>query len=547
MLDPSQNGAFTVSSIVYAAPGLEYPADLEGFLPFSLPTAHYETRTVDISDFADLGSGGRVPWPFTNTAVPLNGLLRVPDGRGPFPLALFAHGNHDPSDNSTPGYLYLCELLASHGILAGTIDVNFLNGGGRGENDARAIVHLEHVRLFRDWNAKAGHPLYGKIDLSRVMIVGHSRGGEAVGHASIFNRLSTVQPDAEAPDIPLDGSVGLGPYHFGLKAVVAIAPTDQQYIPVGGPTRVADNYFVIHGSRDGDVYRFPGYRTYDRSHRVDLASPLTPAQGFKALLWVYLANHNFFNSVWGQDREVMPQTLVRSEQESVARTFIGSLAQDTLLDQSGYRELLKDHRIAVREGWLPSTLRLVSQYVDPLRTYLQHFDEPGSALTVSLPATGTVAVTGPLTANKLLLNFGEDSYLYQEANGVRLAWTGAGSYKIEFSSGTVSMPVGSAFLALRIGQSWEPANPGGLNQNVRVVVSDDRNSLSIPLSNFGELLYPDTTPVGTAPKTIMQTVRIPLAILPPAGINPAGLRRLEIHADLTPSGTIYLSDIQITA
>ena len=73
-------------------------------------------------------------------------------GRGPFPLALFAHGNHDPLENSTPGYLYLCELLASHGIIAATIDVNFLNGFNFGENDGRAIVHLEHVKQFRTWN-----------------------------------------------------------------------------------------------------------------------------------------------------------------------------------------------------------------------------------------------------------------------------------------------------------------------------------------------------------------------------------------------------------
>ena len=49
---------------------------------------------------------------------------------GPFPLAAFAHGNHNPFANSTPGYLYLCQLLASHGIIAATIDVNFLNGFG---------------------------------------------------------------------------------------------------------------------------------------------------------------------------------------------------------------------------------------------------------------------------------------------------------------------------------------------------------------------------------------------------------------------------------
>jgi len=132
--------------------------------------------------FASRAAAGRSPWSFLRTAITLRWR------------------------NSTPGYLYLCELLASHGIIAATIDVNFLNGGNFGENDARAIVHLEHLKQFRVWNAKAGHPLSGKIDLNRLMIVGHSRGGEGVGHASFFNRLAAIQPDAAHPPVPLDGS-----------------------------------------------------------------------------------------------------------------------------------------------------------------------------------------------------------------------------------------------------------------------------------------------------------------------------------------------------
>ena len=45
---------------------------------------------------------------------------------------------------------------------------------------------------------------------------------------------------AFSPVIPLDGSVGLGPYRFGLTAAAAIAPTDQQYVPLTGPTVVPD-------------------------------------------------------------------------------------------------------------------------------------------------------------------------------------------------------------------------------------------------------------------------------------------------------------------
>ena len=128
---------------------------------------------------------------------------------GSSPLAIFAHGNHDPLENSSPGYIYLCELLASYWILAATIDVNFFHGFNRGENDGRAIVFLEHIRQFALWNSHPGHPLHGKIDLSKVTIVGHNRGGEAVVHAGLFNRLSEEQPDLGSPGFLWTGLLGL--------------------------------------------------------------------------------------------------------------------------------------------------------------------------------------------------------------------------------------------------------------------------------------------------------------------------------------------------
>ena len=84
---------------------------------------------------------------------------RRPGGRGlgsplarPFPLAIFVHGNHDPLEKSTPGYLYVTELLASYGIIAATIDANFLDGAKFGEETAAPSSYLEHVKQFRTRN-----------------------------------------------------------------------------------------------------------------------------------------------------------------------------------------------------------------------------------------------------------------------------------------------------------------------------------------------------------------------------------------------------------
>lgn len=125
--DPSKPGSFTFIEAVYAGPDLDYtlnPGFNEYFI-YSNPTNGFTTRRIDISDIAQLGraedptdpTGQRtipIEWPFQNTKVPINGLVRIPIGSGPFPLAVFAHGNHEHYENSTPGYLYICDVLASN-------------------------------------------------------------------------------------------------------------------------------------------------------------------------------------------------------------------------------------------------------------------------------------------------------------------------------------------------------------------------------------------------------------------------------------------------
>ena len=135
--NPALAGEFLFDTVIYASAGSNYGAvpalnAIHDLRHARLPA--FITPRLNISPFANLGAA---PWPFLNTNVPLNGHICIPRGRGPFPLMMFAHGNHGPLENSTPGYLYLCRLLASHGVIGATIDVNFLNGFNFGENDAR--------------------------------------------------------------------------------------------------------------------------------------------------------------------------------------------------------------------------------------------------------------------------------------------------------------------------------------------------------------------------------------------------------------------------
>ncbi|HSL69927.1 MAG TPA: hypothetical protein VK864_06770, partial [Longimicrobiales bacterium] len=219
----------------------------------------FKTRPVDVSKFASVApeqvKDRRNYWGFEPKNYPINARVWYPDGPGPYPLVLIVHGNHNMKDFSDPGYGYLGELLASRGFILASVDMNFINGAMRNENDGRGILLLEHLKAWKSFNQDQQNPFYRKVDFDNIALIGHSRGGEAVGHAAAFNRLQRYPDDA---NVKLD-------YGFPIKGIIAIAPVDGQYRPAEKLQPVENvNYLVFHGSHDGDVSVFHGLRQYQR-------------------------------------------------------------------------------------------------------------------------------------------------------------------------------------------------------------------------------------------------------------------------------------------
>ena len=84
-------------------------------------------------------------------------------------------------------------------------------------------------------------------------------------------------------------------YNFSIRSIVAIAPADGQYKPAGHLTPLENiNYLVIHGGHDADAAIFMGIRQFNRVHFTD------DNFWFKSAIYIYRANHNQFNTVWGK-------------------------------------------------------------------------------------------------------------------------------------------------------------------------------------------------------------------------------------------------------
>ncbi len=343
-----------------------------------------KTRTVDSSDFFKDFNGWKrwarkKYWGFDIDKLPLNARVWYPEGPGPFPLALIVHGNHNMSDFSDPGYEYLGELLASRGIILASIDENFLNSGlfhdPENQQAVRGWMLLEHLKLWKEWNAAEGNPFHGKVDMTRIALMGHSRGGEAAATAAAFNRMKYAPEDA---NIKFD-------YGFNIKAVVAIAPADGQYKPAGQPRWIEDvSYLTLQGAHDMDVSSFDGSRQWDHVRYTQ------PGPWFKAEIYAYRANHGQFNTVWGRDDAGKPfgwllnlkPLMPAEEQRRISKTYISAFLEATLKDHREYLPIFEDWRVA--RAWLPDTLYM-NRYQDTSYVPLVSFNEDADLTTTTAP------------------------------------------------------------------------------------------------------------------------------------------------------------------
>jgi dienelactone hydrolase len=369
-ISPSQKGPYTVKTLTYGSGKdlhrPEYGAEVD-----------IKTDSVNglafIDDWKGFGGWWREKYfGFDSRSLPINARVWYPEGEGPFPLALIVHGNHHMQDYSDPGYEYLGELLASKGIILASVDENFINGswsnvfGGLDkENDARGWLLLEHLKVWHAWNKKEDNLFYKKIDTSNLALIGHSRGGEAVAHAAMFNKL---------PFYPDDATVKFD-YNYNIKSIVAIAPVDGHYEPGESRTKIEDvNYFVIHGAQDADVSSFMGSQQYERITFKD------SLYHFKSGLYVYGANHGQFNTSWGNNDTGNPflgllnlkQLISAENQIKIAEVYISSFLDITLKNKNEYLPLFVDARTG--KGWLPETIYL-NQFEDSNLKTVANFDE----------------------------------------------------------------------------------------------------------------------------------------------------------------------------
>lgn len=309
-----------------------------------------KTKTVDVSPFASIGKPQQKTrlkfWGFDLKKAPLNARVWYPDAPGPFPLVLIVHGNHDWRDFSDPGYGYLGELLASRGYIMASVDENFINGLSE-ENDGRAWLLLKHLEAWKGFNETKDGPFNGRVDMSRIALMGHSRGGEAAAVAAAFNTLSFYPDDFKQKFN----------FHFSIKSVVAIAPVDGQYKPTGQFTPLQNvNYLLMHGSHDGDVSTAVGFRQYERLTFTG-DEPF-----FKSAMFMYRANHGQWNTNWGNKdngprsaRSLDLRGLIAPEaQQEFAKVVIGGFLDATLNGKREYVQMFRDHRSA--GTWLPKTM-----------------------------------------------------------------------------------------------------------------------------------------------------------------------------------------------
>lgn len=131
------------------------------------------------------------------------GELRVPQGKGPYPVVVLVHGGCFRGDFADRSYLSpMAEALTAEGVATWNIEYRRLGEPGGGwpgtyQDVGRAIDHLRELA-----------PRYS-LDLRRVVVVGHSAGGHLALWSASRSKLPPGGPISDAAPLRMLGVVNL--------------------------------------------------------------------------------------------------------------------------------------------------------------------------------------------------------------------------------------------------------------------------------------------------------------------------------------------------
>ena len=543
---------------------------------------------------------------------PLEGSIIYPDTPGPWKVLLFLHGRHstcivaaggessppitspdvtcrdtdnpDGTENTTnirsyQGYDYLSTNLASHGYVVMSVSANtvvsfdntFSYDAGA---NARSQIIAASLDLLYRWNNgtgpvvpgddyhTVGEKLTGKMEMQRVGLMGHSRGGEGVTDYIRFNRQ---RPSGRI---------------YNVQAVMSLAPIDsQKQVPIG------TNFGVVLPACDGDVSTLAGANAYERSKY-----PSTGTDAFAKVQWyVQGANHNYFNTTWTGDDgasysgtgtgadlacgEDKPNSirLYPSDQRKVGLGLMAGFLRNYLGMERQFEPLMTG--AAPPAASFCPLLRGVAcgelfktSYVAPAATR-QDVIRPEASFPLEVNAAGgELSATGFATYD--WCNEDRDQIRGAQIkacppNGVgtstastnrsfgrqlTLAWDGPATLRAQLVGGarnaarfgTLSLRAAVNFADPR-NPATDGTNPASAKQDFDVVLTDRAGkSATVRAAEFGTALQPS---VGSSRRhVVLNGLRIPLSEF--AGVDLADLDAIELRfGAATPAGSIQLADV----
>ncbi|MEU0987920.1 hypothetical protein [Streptomyces sp. NPDC005953] len=473
------------------------------------------------------------------------------DAPGKRPLALFLHGRHttcyEPGTDeanirwpcptgqkaipSYRGYLHDQKHLASQGYVTVSISANGVNGQDGWKADAgaqaRSSLVRQHLARWAEWGAKPAKApgavrAMDAVDLSKVLLVGHSRGGEGVNRAA----LDSVYPPPRAED------GARAPVSWRIRGTVLIGPT----IFGQNPTPDVPSITVLPGC-DGDMNDLQGQMYLDASRGIGRGTALHSA------VYMVGANHNYFNTewtpgqaeapahddVWGDEDPVCSAgagtRLSAKQQQTAGTTYIAAAAQLFLAGDDRVRPLLDG---SGRRAASAGPARVLTHAVGGNRTAAILPDTPLSV------TNGRVCQQVSPRADQACIqrsepgrspHFAPWEYTDDEPgrNAVRADWDKPGT-PVKLTPKRAFSLAGSDALALRV---IVPPDISGTRLDIAVT---DTSGKRVTLGQAEVDGLPG--PGGTASYWARE-LRVPLKAAATAGLDLKQIRSLE----LTPRGT----------